>query len=222
MVGGEIDLPGSVAALVRETGQQNGAVYLLGCHHVFFRSLVTPNASADATARLRSEGQNDQVLGPATRAAPFGPGLRSIDAALVELRASAMATVTGGGFWRRVATGIVRDDHHVAVVSQVTWELQSRYDPMPLDYVRTIFDQEIPYGSNHIPIRIAEVVVATSLGRVPMGGDSGGAVMAGPILVGLHIASDGPLSYSIPAHLLFSAQAFTPKIELASDLIDAK
>jgi len=219
MKSGAQSVNGSVAALVRNVDQPEGPVYLLGCQHVIHRTLVTYNAAPDPTTEVYSHGPGADRLGMASRPAPFGPQVRSIDASLVRLHEGGFAIAGKGDFWRRIATDYIHDEAGLEVVSTLGWKLFSRFEPTGLKYVRTLFDEPIKYGSNDVTIRIAEVVVSRSIERVPQSGDSGGAVMAGPVLVGVHIAGRGPLSYCIPAYRLFSSTAFDPKLKLASDLI---
>lgn len=219
MQAGAPSVAGSIAALVRNADQPDGPVYLIGCQHVIHRALVTFNAVPDLTSQVFSEGEGAAQLGMASRPAPFGPALSSIDASLVRLTEGGLAIASQGGFWRQAAISYVEDEAALAVVSALPWKLYSRFEPMGLRFVRTLFGEVLPYGSNNVPIRIAEVVVARSNGRAPQDGDSGGAVMAGRVLVGIHIAGKGQLSYSIPAFRLFSTSAFTPKLALASELI---
>lgn len=212
---------GSVAALVRNVSHPEGPVYLLGCQHVIHRTLVTANAVPDPTTELYSQGAGADRLGIASRPAPFGTQVRSIDASLVRLNQGGRAIVSAGEFWRKIATDYTGNEADLDEVSTLGWKLFSRFESTGLKYVRTLFDEPIKYGSNKVTVRIAEVVVSRSTGRSPQGGDSGGSVMAGPVLVGVHIAGKGPLSYCIPAYRLFSTAAFDPKLELASNLIQS-
>lgn len=212
-------IEGSVAALVCNARQAEAPVYLLGCQHVFHRSLVTYNAAPDPTSQVFSRPVDSARLGPATRPAPFGPRVPSIDASLVRLTDEGRSIATRGGFWRRVAEGYVEDEAQFDAVRTLGWKLCSRFPPAELKYVRTLLDEPIEYGSNGVTVRIVEVVVSRSTGRPPQDGDSGGAVMVGPLLVGVHIAGEGALSYCIPAYRLFSTAAFDPKLQLASHLI---
>jgi|KBSSwiStaDraftv2_1062776.scaffolds.fasta_scaffold196738_2 hypothetical protein len=219
MYAGEPGVEGSVAALVRNAGQAGGPIYLLGCQHVFHRTLLTWNSAPDPTAQVYARPAGSALLGPATRPAPFGPRVDSVDASLVLLTDAGLAIARKKSFWPKVATDYMKDSTQLDNVTGLAWKLYSRFEPAGLSYVRTRLCKEIEYGSNSVTVRIIEVVVSRSTGREPKKGDSGGAVMVGPLLVGIHIAGEGPLSYCIPAYRLFSTAAFKPKLELASDLI---
>lgn len=213
------DLPGSVSALVRDVGDSGGRLYLLGCHHVICRSAVTPGATARLDVPIHAVDAGGLRLGTGKRPAQFGPDVLSIDAALVLLEDAGKALVTQREFWRELARSYVTDAEHLDVLSHASWRLASRSGLKPLEYVRNSFKVEIPYGSDAVKITLAELIESRATSAPPTGGDSGGAVLAGQVLVGVHIAGQGAMSFAVPAYQLFSTVAFSPRLELASQLI---
>ncbi len=216
---GEGPLKGSVAALVRNHNDEDGPHYLLGCHHVIFRSAVTHNAEPDDESDIVTSEGDAAFLGVPTRPAPFGRDRPSVDAALIRLGDEGFDVVTDRDFWHVVVRDYIETEDDLDDHTDRPWKLVSRHDPAPFKFVRTRSDKKIKYGSNDVPITIVEVIESRATRRWPRRGDSGGAIVSGNTLIGVHIAGKGKTSYSIPAYMLFSSSVFSPRLVLADDWI---
>lgn len=217
---------GTACTLVRNQAAANDAnVYLLGCHHVIFRSLTTPGAQPDTSAVPFTVPEQDQPeqLGWATRPATFGVGVDgSIDAALVRLNDQGLALASARSYWGTAPDSWADTSDEVALLGGdpfTLWAAGGR--TLKLKYSQSLFDQPVAYQG--ATVRIVEVLVSRTLdpSDMPLAGDSGAPIVSGNVLVGMHIAGEGRLSYAIPAYLLLGSPAFSPQLSLATDLIAA-
>jgi len=216
--GSKVD--GVACALVRRSGK----LYILGCHHVILRSLVTPGATPDLAAQIFDvpSAASEKLLGIPSDAAVFGPGVpASLDAALAQVEPAAIPIVSSPTFWSARPNSWARTLDDVLDAAAGGFNLFSRGGKMiALKLVGHFFNQPVGYGGG-TSVEIAEVlvlVVADSSQPAPMAGDSGATVMAGNgMLVGMHIAgipNEGK-GYAIPSYQLLDGPAFDPPVTLA-------
>ena len=208
--------------MVRNTSGDTTARYLLSCHHVVFRSTLSQTGAADLTGEVFTIplGDTKISLGKPSRPAPYGLHQRSIDAGLVLLDAGGMNVVKRSSYWKAFPTNYADGREQMEQFARSRMRLVSQLDSdVKLKYIRHSLGQEVENYAG-AKFRIMEVVISETLAsRHPASGDSGASILSGTILLSMHIAGDGPLSYSIPAYLLFSEFAFKPKLALATDEI---
>ena len=216
-------LRGSVCALLRRAkAPDNGARYLLGCHHVIFRSTLDPNGRADSGSFAYTLPDGEQYLGYPTRPARYGPDeAASIDAALVRLDAEGLKLATRKSFWKTVPFTWA-SEAQVEMFARSGMKLVSQHgEDIERSYVRHRYNQKVKNLAGAVVniglVIVAETTVNSARAR-PECGDSGSPIVADSILLSMHIAGDEwGTSYSIPAFTLFKSTTFSERFILASN-----
>ena len=188
---------GTACALLRRDADGDGRRYLLGCHHVLRRSLLTPDASPKDPTVVAAGGI---ALGPVVGQAPFGQDEPdSVDAALVRLTRAGAAVVGAGDYWRTAPREIVASAAECLALQPGVFTLYPRCtssaerlrERVLLRMIDIVDRFPITYlGGGRVTMR--EVLLFEPFAGRAQEGDSGAPVVIGGRLAGMHVAGDTP------------------------------
>jgi hypothetical protein len=195
--------------------------FLLGCHHVLRRSIVTKDARPDAAARVfvtHSDDAATEIGVPVGHVTFCWTKKQNVDVALVRLNpggTSWTASPEFRAYWRKVPADWARTgedlDRRLARSAQRTL-LHAADGTHVLTNPRRFFDYPVAYGRRRIPL--AEVHLWDASPATEPGA-SGAPALHGDLFVGMHVAGDPGHALTLPPWLLLGPAIKPFRLDLA-------
>lgn len=209
LLGGGAGLMGAVGCLVRDRDRPE-SLYLLGCHHVFTRSLRQGNCEPAASGTRILRRDDKSAVGRTVFFAPLLP--------------------PGGGFGLDAALAQVEDEDRVSAELHGVeplrvapegempqpYRILAPRGPLDAFFVSEQFALDLPYQCGRT-IRVRRALESLAASTPTRPGDSGSPLLAADgTLYGMHFyGTDLGRSLALPADELFADDVFPVRIELA-------